>query len=35
MLDTAAVCLLDAEHGVRAVRLWNDVGHLPEERRPL
>jgi probable phosphoglycerate mutase len=35
MLDTAAVCLLDTEHGVRTVRLWNDLGHLPEERRPL
>src|SRR5438445_6250186 len=35
MLDTAAVCLLDTEHGVRAARLWNDLSHLPEERRPL
>jgi broad specificity phosphatase PhoE len=35
LLDTAAVCLLDAEHGVPALRLWNDLAHLPRERRPL
>jgi probable phosphoglycerate mutase len=26
MLDTAAVSVLDAEHGVRALRRWNDPG---------
>jgi broad specificity phosphatase PhoE len=34
MLDTAAVCVLDAEHGIRALRHWNDLRHLPAERRP-
>lgn len=33
LLDTAAVCLLGVEHGARAVRRWNDVSHLPPERR--
>ena len=33
MLDTAAICVLDSEHGARAVRRWNDVSHLPPERR--
>jgi probable phosphoglycerate mutase len=35
MLDTAAICVLDSEHGARALRRWNDLSHLPPERRPL
>jgi probable phosphoglycerate mutase len=34
MLDTTSISLLDTEHGVRALRRWNDVSHLPPERRP-
>jgi probable phosphoglycerate mutase len=34
MLDTTAVCVLDAERATRALRHWNDVSHLPPERRP-
>jgi probable phosphoglycerate mutase len=33
LLDTAAISVLAAEHGVPALRRWNDVGHLPEDRR--
>jgi len=29
LLDTAAVCVLDVDHDVRALRHWNDVSHLP------
>jgi broad specificity phosphatase PhoE len=34
LLDTAAISVLTAEHGVPMLRRWNDVGHLPEDRRP-
>jgi broad specificity phosphatase PhoE len=34
LLDTAAACVLDADHDVRALRRWNDVSHLPPSRRP-
>jgi probable phosphoglycerate mutase len=34
MLDTTAISVLDAERGTRALRHWNDVTHLPPERRP-
>ncbi len=33
MLDTAAISVLDSEHGVRAVRRWNSTEHLPAARR--
>jgi broad specificity phosphatase PhoE len=34
LLDTAAVSVLDVDHGVRALRRWNDASHLPPSRRP-
>jgi probable phosphoglycerate mutase len=34
MLHTSSISLLDREHAVRALRTWNDVSHLPPERRP-
>lgn len=33
LLDTAAVCMLDVDHDVRALRRWNDVSHLVPSRR--
>ena len=34
-LSTAALCLLGFEHDLRVVQRWNDVSHLPPERRTL